>query len=214
MAHSLREQHAVVTRSAILEAARRLFGERGFAATPVRLIADEAGVAVQTIYSAFGSKVGLAEALNTHLDAEAGVPELVARIRGSHDPVEVLRLLAQMQRQLWERCSDIVKIGRHSSISGDGGRALWEKGRTAHISGIAGIARHLDSLSSLRPGLSAERAGIELAALASVDAYETFVEVGGRSYDELEEWLADVFALVLDPAVRPQPAGRRPKGRR
>lgn len=197
-----------------MEVARRLFGERGFGATPVRLIADEAGVAVQTIYSTFGSKVGLAEALNDHLDAEAGVPDLVGRIVASDDPVEILQLLARMQRQLWERCSDIVQLGRHSSISGDAGKALWDKGRAAHMSGIARIAGKLDSLRSLRPGLDAGRAGIELAALASVDAYETFVQVGGRSHDELEEWLAQVFATVLDPAIRPGPTGRRPRGRR
>ena len=64
MAHStLRERHAALTRSVILEVARRQFGERGFAATAVRPIAEEAGISVQTLYTTFGSKQGVLLAL-------------------------------------------------------------------------------------------------------------------------------------------------------
>ena len=52
----LREQHAAVTRRAILQAARELFAEQGFANTTVKVLAERAGVAVQTIYATFGSK--------------------------------------------------------------------------------------------------------------------------------------------------------------
>ena len=45
-------------RSAMLEAARRLFLERGFVATTMPDIASEAGVSVQTLYKAFGNKPG------------------------------------------------------------------------------------------------------------------------------------------------------------
>ena len=43
----------------VLSAATRLFIERGWAATTLAAVAAEAGTAVETVYSAFGSKSGL-----------------------------------------------------------------------------------------------------------------------------------------------------------
>jgi AcrR family transcriptional regulator len=50
------------TRAQLREIALRSFRERGYDATTIRLIADEAGVSVETIYNGFGSKKGLLEA--------------------------------------------------------------------------------------------------------------------------------------------------------
>jgi TetR/AcrR family transcriptional regulator len=49
----------------IARVAARLFAERGFDATSVREIVEEAGVAKPTLYYYFGSKEGLAQALLT-----------------------------------------------------------------------------------------------------------------------------------------------------
>ena len=73
-----REVAAAETRREILRAARRLFAERGFASTSVQQIAEESGVAVQTIYSSIGSKAALVLALNDLIDEEAGVAGLAA----------------------------------------------------------------------------------------------------------------------------------------
>ncbi|MGB8328970.1 MAG: helix-turn-helix domain-containing protein, partial [Polyangiales bacterium] len=48
------------TRESILEAAERLFAERGFAATSVRDIVGEAGTSAPSLYHFFGSKESLA----------------------------------------------------------------------------------------------------------------------------------------------------------
>src|SRR6187549_3153545 len=55
----LRAKQAAETRQAIVNAAIALFGERGWAATSLPMIAAEAGTAVDTIYAAFGTKSGL-----------------------------------------------------------------------------------------------------------------------------------------------------------
>ena len=55
----LRARQAAETRRTIVDAAIKLFGERGWAATTLPLVAAEAGTAVDTIYSAFGTKSGL-----------------------------------------------------------------------------------------------------------------------------------------------------------
>src|SRR6202048_3214175 len=54
-----RRPKAQATRRRILDAARRLFVERGYVATTIEAIAGEAGVAVPTVYLAFGTKRAL-----------------------------------------------------------------------------------------------------------------------------------------------------------
>ena len=55
----LRVRQAAETRQTVLVAATRLFTERGWAGTTLAAVAAEAGTAVETVYSAFGSKSGL-----------------------------------------------------------------------------------------------------------------------------------------------------------
>ena len=57
-----RSRQAAETRAEILAAAVELFGEQGWSGTTLAAIASRAGVAVETIYSGFGSKKGLLRA--------------------------------------------------------------------------------------------------------------------------------------------------------
>src|ERR1700683_3882077 len=58
-----RRQAAARTRAAILDAARELFTERGYTATPMTAIAERAGVALDTVYASVGRKPELARLL-------------------------------------------------------------------------------------------------------------------------------------------------------
>jgi AcrR family transcriptional regulator len=51
-----RRQQAAATKERIAEAVRTLFATQGFSATSMETIAAEAGVAVRTVYAAFGTK--------------------------------------------------------------------------------------------------------------------------------------------------------------
>jgi len=55
----LRARQTAQTRSVILDAAVKLFGENGWAGTTLAAVAKEAGTAVETLYSTFGSKSAL-----------------------------------------------------------------------------------------------------------------------------------------------------------
>ena len=59
---SRRTRQAAQTRGEVLAAAVTLFNEQGWAATTLADVAEAAGVAVETIYSGFGSKKGLLRA--------------------------------------------------------------------------------------------------------------------------------------------------------
>src|ERR671911_1906981 len=58
-----RQEQAAATRRAILEAAQRLFEKQSYAATTMAAIAEEAGVALKTVYVAFETKSGVLRAL-------------------------------------------------------------------------------------------------------------------------------------------------------
>ena len=60
-------EHDDATRTALLAAAERLIDERGPDAASVRAVADEVGTSTRAIYTVFGSKQGLLEALATRL---------------------------------------------------------------------------------------------------------------------------------------------------
>src|SRR5512144_184541 len=56
---AVRAEQAQRTRARIVEAARGLFLERGFAATTITSVAEAAGVAPDTVYAAFRHHAGL-----------------------------------------------------------------------------------------------------------------------------------------------------------
>ena len=86
---SLRERRARLTQDEILQSARRLFAERGYARTSVRDIARAAGVSAQTVYDSVGSKQALVARLNDLIDSEAGIAAIARAAAESADPREV-----------------------------------------------------------------------------------------------------------------------------
>src|SRR6187200_1078450 len=82
-----RRERSRLTRGRVVEAAARLFVEHGYLATTIEHVAEDAGVAVQTVYYIFGTKRNLLAAV---LDASvAGDVEPVAVLE--RDWVEALR---------------------------------------------------------------------------------------------------------------------------
>ena len=82
---SLRAEQAAVTRRRIADAARLLFVRDGYGATTLQAIADEAGVAVQTVYAVYRSKPGILRELRDSIvflpDAEERYREAMASAR-------------------------------------------------------------------------------------------------------------------------------------
>ena len=97
------------TRGDILRAARRLFAERGYAATSINDIAEQAGVAIQTIYARLGSKRGMLLALIDLIDEEAGVEPLAQEVTSARTPLAALRAGVRVTRSVQARCGDIIE---------------------------------------------------------------------------------------------------------
>lgn len=88
-----RDRLKVETRAALLGAAGRVLAEEGLAALTVRRAAAEVGASAKLVYTLFGGKEGLLEAL--YLDAFAG---LAGALDGSARTLEpVARILAMAE---------------------------------------------------------------------------------------------------------------------
>jgi AcrR family transcriptional regulator len=193
----LREQHAAVTRRAILQAARELFAERGFANTTVKGLAERAGVAIQTIYATFGSKAGVVMGLVDLLDEEAGVEVIHADIQGAVDPRETLRLTARIARQIRERCGDIVNMAREGASTDEQLASVLGEGIRRRHAALATITQTLHTQKALRDGLDPQTAADIAAALLSDEICDVLVDQRHWSYDRYERWLADALAEQL-----------------
>src|SRR5687768_10327975 len=105
----LRQRHADLTRRAILDAARALFADHGYVNTPIRRVADVAGVAVQTIYSTFGSKPAVLVGLMDLMDQQMVEPVLVELMQ-AQDPGRMLDLVAALERHVREGGADVIRL--------------------------------------------------------------------------------------------------------
>ena len=83
-------ERSATTRGALLEAARSLFAERGFAGAGREEIAERAGVTRGALYHHFASKHELFAAVVEEMEAELG-ERLVTAATSAEDPLEQLR---------------------------------------------------------------------------------------------------------------------------
>src|SRR3984893_15457842 len=110
----LRQEQAQITKSRILDAASRLFVKSGYSSVTVEDIAREAGVAHQTVYAVFRTKLAVAQTIIWSSFQTESIDELMAQARESGDLEVHIRTGAQIARRLNERFAAIVRFMRES----------------------------------------------------------------------------------------------------
>jgi AcrR family transcriptional regulator len=189
-AGSLRAEQAAVTTRRILDAARRRFRDAGYAATTLREIAVEAGVAVQTVYAVFGSKANILRALRDSVVTDPAASEAYAAALAATDPDEALGWFARSIRLRWEAGHDIVMINASAAAADPEVRADVSAASAARSDGIARLARRLGELDR---GLDLRRVEALLDALTLTSVYEQLVADHSWSAEDYEAWLAEAL---------------------
>src|SRR5512146_2264450 len=116
-----REERARQRRQRVVEAASRLFGERGYVATTIEAIAREAAVAPATVYQAFGTKQAiLARILDVTIAGDAGPAALLdrdwVRQAATHqDPRQRLALVVRHTSQVAARTAPVKEVMRDAA---------------------------------------------------------------------------------------------------
>lgn len=167
MTSELRDLHTTTTRMTILRAAFELFREHGFADTTVRGIAERAGVAVQTIYSQFGSKAGVAAGLAELVEAEAGLGPLFAAWSEADEPLALVDAFARIERTLEERAGGILGVIRRAAASDAGIAEAVAFGESRRRASIEATVGRLAEMGALRDGLDVVDAADVVEALVA-----------------------------------------------
>jgi len=124
-----REAQAERTRQTILDAARRLFVAQGYGGTTMETIAQGAGVAVQTVYAAFGSKRHMLIALLDRMAAEADLPRLEHELTAAGgDTSRQLRELLAFTGRFYASGRDLIDLARTVSGAEPDLALMWRTG--------------------------------------------------------------------------------------
>lgn len=192
---ALRQEQARLTRERILDAARQALTRGTYSSVTMEDIAREAGVASQTVYSVFGTKLRLAQAIiddGFHLDDVEG---LVAEARESSDPEVSLRTAAKIARRYNQACADLLSVMRES---GDPGLlARHHQMEERRFSDEAFLRATLERSGRLRAGTSPREALGVIWAMTGADWYTLLVFRRHWTPSRYEEWLSDALIDVL-----------------
>ncbi len=181
-----RQEQAAATRDRIARAARRLFAEHGYGATSIEAIAEAAGVAVRTVYSAFGTKREVLSLICEIWLAEAGARERAEQVLAEPDARARLRGAAAWLTNLYATGLDVATMFEGATDESPQTRELLR-------AKLAGRDQVLDAMvASLGPVLEmpVPQAQAVLRALAAPGVYRALVVESGWSTEEFADWLA------------------------
>jgi AcrR family transcriptional regulator len=197
----LRANQAKRTKRAILQAALRLFVDRGYAATTVAAVAVGAGVSPETVYLSFGGKRGLLE----------GVIEMA--ISGTDDSADDEATLSEAMGKLATARQRLNKLVGYSSTILARTRPIHAviRGAADKEPFAAALSRRLlhDRLAAqterirryvshdLRPGLSVSEAGQRYCALASPELYYLLTVELNWTAEQHSNWLSQLLQTEL-----------------
>jgi AcrR family transcriptional regulator len=197
----LRREQAAATRRRILDAARALLVERGYAATKLDQVAVAAGVALPTLTGYFPTKAALLEevlrAAVRGAGDEGAIGERLQAALEHEDPRELLSAVAAVVRAANERAFDLFEILRKAAAAEPSIERRRHEGAEGRRRDQAAIARHLERAGALRGDLSEREATDLLWLYSSADVYRLLVRDSGWAPDRYERWLAATLADAL-----------------
>jgi AcrR family transcriptional regulator len=206
-----RRQQAAATRRAILDAAQRLFERQGYAATSVPAIAEEAGVALKTVYVAFETKSRLLHVLwDERLSgAEAVIPVTerawYREVLEEPDSERKLRLLASQSRAVKTRSGALMEVIRNAaSVDAEIAR-LWKDIQTKLHSVTHSIVEQLHEKDSLASELDVPTATDILWTLNHPSVWLLLVAERRWTAAQYEQWLGDILCSQLLRGARSKP---------
>jgi TetR/AcrR family transcriptional regulator of autoinduction and epiphytic fitness len=202
---SNRARQARETRRRIVEAAARLFVRDGYAATSIGAIAQEAGVAVPTVYAGLRSKAGVLRAvvdLTVRGDDEEA--PLASRadwqeMERQADPRKQLALFARLHRQICDREAAVfAQLEAAAGADAEATEMLAEHDDRRYQTQTR-VARSLQRRKELKPGMTTREAADLIWTLASERTYLALVRDRAWTPEKYERWVAEQLGAGLLP---------------
>lgn len=193
---------AEATQRVIVEAASRLFVERGYHATTLSGIASEAGVAIQTIYNSVGSKRDVLAKVLDYAAAGEQAPTLapafvLAQTEKEPNPRKVLDQLVDWWRESRARTAPFYRILRQGAALdqelADLELARAEERLRSYRVGASMLAER----GALREGLSIDDAAAIFHATGHPDIYRFLVIDQKWTVDHWASWVRSTLEAGL-----------------
>lgn len=202
-----RREQARENHRRIIEAATSLFAARGYAGTSMTEIAAAAGVAVQTVYAAFGTKVNLlARAIDVSLagdDAPVAMAERepVRQVMAEPDPYRTVEMYAALTAAISARAHGIVLAAWAAAPSDPAVAALVAVLDAQRLRGMTGAARSLAAKARaagcLAEDVTEEDIRDALWIFNSAQLYGLLLRDRGWTPERYERWLARAWTRLL-----------------
>ena len=198
-----RREGAARTRAAILDAARALFTERGYAATAMTAIADRAGVALDTVYASVGRKPQLARLLietaisGTSQAVPAGQRDYVRAVQAAPDAATKIAIYAAAVTAIAPRMALVLGIIQQAARDEPELAALWAEIAERRAANMRLFVADLAAVAPLR--LDLDQAADIVWATNAAEMYQLLVSQRGWSPQRYQDFLADTWRRLLLP---------------
>lgn len=198
----VREAQRERTRATVLAAAEQLFLARGYAGTTARAIADEAGVALDTVYAAVGKKPDvmlalLERAISGTTDAvPAHERDYVREIRGTPGAEGKIRRYARALTEVQPRLAPLVEVLRQAAVTDPSCADAWQRVADRRAGNMRLFVADLRATGELRPDLSDDDAA-DLVWSTNAPEYYLLLAARGWSAQRYGDLLVDVWTRTL-----------------
>jgi len=198
-----RRQAAARTRAAILDAARDLFTERGYTATPMTAIADRAGVALDTVYASAGRKPDLARLLietaisGTDQAIPAEQRDYVKAIQAAADADTKIAIYAAAVTAIAPRLALVHSIIAQAAPAEPELAALWAEIAERRAANMRRFVADLATVTPLR--LDHSQAADIIWATNAAEMYQLLVGQRGWTPQRYQLFLTDTWRRLLLP---------------
>jgi AcrR family transcriptional regulator len=200
-----RRARALESRRRLLDTARRLFFEQGYAGTTVAAVAAGAGVSVESVYKGYGNKARLALAL--FHDAVAGTGPESAEARADRvsaeesDPRRRLRAFGQFVSEVAPRVAPLMLLVRAAAENDPELRAAWDEMVAQRLDRMTGHATRLSEDGHLRPGVGVDEARDVLWLYTAPEVFDLMVGQRGWSPERFGAWVGEAYVAALLPGA-------------
>jgi TetR/AcrR family transcriptional regulator, regulator of autoinduction and epiphytic fitness len=200
-----RHSQAEQTRRLILEAARKLFYERGYSSTTIEAIAQEAGVAPETIYAVFGNKLAVLRKLVDIIITgdERPIPLLerpfIREAMKENDQRAFINQFAKDICQIMHRMSPVFYLLRSTAKTDPDIAVLLESLLKGRQEGMSMFTDRLGRIGPLRDQILSEQARDTAWVISSAEVFDLLTRDLGWPEERYITWLSDSLARLLLP---------------
>ena len=192
-----------LARRAVIDAARALFLERGYAATTMAAISRAAEVPEPTLYRLFASKVGVLKAVLDTSIAGDDAPEpvaarpAVADLAAEPDAAQVVAGLVAVATAINRRTNEVYEVLTRAADADAEAAELLAAIQAQRDAGQRGVVRMLHRRGMLRKGLGEREAADVVHALMAPEVYRLLVRDRGWPPERYEAWAARTLTHQL-----------------